>query len=395
MENTKQMKRSGTRKGEKGSVTLEALVILPVFIIAVMTMAFILRAVYVQEYIQHAITQAAEEIAGASYLYGVTGALTIQRDIEGAADRSVDKVRDTVMKSWELENWEPDSGTGGIGGAIGESGGGTGLESGVNEFVDFLAECLKGKVNGLIFGGYAKSVTGKYLMSGTPGYEFFIESKIKGLNVMGGYSGIDFSDSEFLFNGSEDVVVHVKYRLISPFGLIGFSRMEVTQRAHARAWLYGGDGVEYEEIKEEEFDIWSLPPLDRGTKLQSIFNANLPFSFPHLSSYSNGTATLIRSLDTTAKSYQSPNTLYNTISGYIKDIRDYEGQPKPWGSSGIVIPPDDIRERRLILVIPSNDIDARYSDVIDTCIREALNNGVYLQVERYGKKILDSEKAET
>lgn len=52
----------------KGSLTVEAALFLPVFIIAVLTIGFIMKIFYVQEYVQHALADETTKIAAEAYM---------------------------------------------------------------------------------------------------------------------------------------------------------------------------------------------------------------------------------------------------------------------------------------------------------------------------------------
>ena len=375
---------------EQGAVTLEAAIALPLFMCVVMMISFLLRAIYVQEYVQHAITQAVAEIAGSSYLYEKLEALddksknlgTMNSIAEGIAESSentnlntnintnTNTNRETLMNIWKLEEWFPNS-----------------VAFQTNELLDSLALFADMAANGVEFERYLRYTVGGYLKNDLAETEASLNQRLHKLNVSGGYDGFDFSGSEYLLNESGDARINVKYVLAPPLSIKAFPGIAITQKARARAWLYGSDGVDdVSSEAEAEEDIWSKGNFDRGKVIQEVFHANLPFTFPGLSSFENGEATLIKSIDTTAKSYQNENTLSKVIKSYVNDIKTYEGQVQPWGSDGITIMPEDILIRRLLLVIPSNVLDNKLSDVIDACIRDAINEGVILQVERYGFK---------
>ena len=368
----------------RGSITMEAAIILPVFFCVVVAIAFLLRAVQVQERIQHAISQAALEIAGASYIYGISGALDIQRDAESLAMRGMDNVKDTIVKSAQFDNWLP-------GNISGEA------EIQFDNASGFMID----SVNGALFSKYAEFVTKKYLgaAAAADGVSADAASRgaqsdvVGGLNIRGGGDGLDFAGSTYLTNGREDVTICVNYEFTIPIPIKPLSRLKISQEAHARAWLFGaGSNAIPEDPYEDEEDIWALSNFERGLKIRAIFHANLPDRFPTIASFSGGVATAIHSLDTTAESYRTPFGIGRQIDGYIREIRDYNGRERPYGRDGITVPSEAIMAKRLVLVIPRNDITPGISDEIDRCIRDALAQGVVLQVERYATKHIDSEK---
>jgi hypothetical protein len=336
-------------------------------------MAFFIRVVQVHERLQHAISQSALEIAGISYLYGISGVLDVQREAEALTERGVDKITDTIGKVAQFNDWLPQSVSNEID----------------RQFAD-IAPALNDTVNGFLFGNLAGFMTGKYLNnSGSPG----IQNSLDGSNIAGESSGLDFRGSSFLTNGGEDVKVNVSYTFMIPIPVKWLSRMGVTQSAYARAWLFGDKTVvPQDDPVAFEDDIWSLGNFERGNKIRGIFHANLPNNFPVIASYSSGVATGIHSLDTTADSYQTPKGIGKKIDEYVDELVKYKGQETPYGSNKIVIPPGDIKAKRLVLVIPRNEISPEVSSEIDRCIRNALDKGIILQVERYATKNVENIK---
>jgi predicted transcriptional regulator len=123
------------------------------------------------------------------------------------------------------------------------------------------------------------------------------------------------------------------------------------------------------------------------TYVDEMFGGSLPLGFPGLSSFSNGEAMLVKSLDATAATYQDSNVLKRTIDGYVKSLAAYAGNEKPWGQDNIYIPADSITSRRLVLVIPTNELPESLENAITACVDSARSQGVELQVERYERKI--------
>jgi len=381
--------KPGCENPDSGSMTLEAAVALPVFFCVAIALAFLLRAVQVHEQVQHAISQAALEIAGVSYIYDVSGALDIQREGERLVERGADRVEDSIINSMQFEDWLPKE-----------------ASDEVISQLNGIAPALNDKINGVLFSKYVGRVARKYLnafadaIAGGPQSEYSGKTAadgkydaLGGLNIVGGGDGLNFTESTYLTNDTEDVKIRVRYAFRIPIPIEPLAVLGISQQACAKAWLAGAaSSSAADEPDEIEDDIWSLDNFTRGRRIQAIFHANLPINFPGLSSYENGTATLIRSLDTTAASYRDSEVVGRQIESYVKSIRDYKGQEKPYGSERIVIPPEDIRTRRLVLVIPRNDLAPEVSAEIDRQINEAMAQGVILQVERYAKKLVEDEE---
>ena len=360
---------------EAGAVSLEAAISLPIFICVVVAFSFLLCCVQVQERIQHAITQAAVEIAGTSYLYGLSGVQSLQQEAETVAKAKADQATDAVKRAAEFEQWAPQD-----------------ISETVDEQLELMTSEAISVVNSIVFSQFAKLTVSKYLSANTEAGKTNTEQFLQSMNVIDGIGGLDFSGSTFLADGSDQIVIRVRYSLKAPIFIPTLSIFHIEQEAYARAWLYREPKAEKREEAEEKFNIWSLPNFKRGEKIQEIFHANLPFQFPGLSSFESGTATLIRSLDTTAKSYQEPKKLKSQVDSYIRQLNQYEGQEVPWGDEKIVIRKEDINIKRLVLVIPENDISAEANAVLNDCIRTARSEGVLLVVERYANKNVEEEQ---
>lgn len=72
------------RSKEKGSITVEAALVLPFFILAIYTMGMIMKLIYVHDMMQQALTETAEDIAVAGYVYEQSGLLEVQRHLDQA-----------------------------------------------------------------------------------------------------------------------------------------------------------------------------------------------------------------------------------------------------------------------------------------------------------------------
>ena len=199
------------------------------------------------------------------------------------------------------------------------------------------------------------------------------------LNIIGGIDGLDMSLSTF-FNDSDDIELIVRYKVKIPVPINIFSSFCLANRAVVKAWLYG------DEVIENKEDIWSLDNFTRGRKVREMFGANLPFNFPVIARYEEGVATMIKSMDLTAATYQDADAARRKINDYIKELLKYNGQQKPWGHDQIVIDPYDIKTKKLLLVVPENELKTDIENVLKDCYTYACNNGILLEIKRYGYK---------
>jgi len=416
---------------EKGAITVEASIVLPLFICVIISIAFLIRVVHTHQVIQHAICNTAGEMASSSYLYYISGLQEMHGSIRDEIDNKADIFRNhlsTVLEAYgDLNGFSntagdmsdltesPNSSSGfqGFLDEIDEFEGDfiyildnfSNLEDVLNEIADnpldefksiafFAAQGMFENIKTELCIPIVKLYMKKYLYSGE---ERDADSRLKGLNIVDGLDGLDFSRSSFFEDKNNDIDIIVEYKMEIPVPVKILPKLLITQRAVAKAWLSGkarGTGSEEnnDEDKEENYeDLWSLNNFQRGKKIRKIFGANLPDSFPVIAAFKSGTAAMIKSMDVTASSYQSGEGVERKLREYIDILSAYNGQEKPWGRTGIVILKNEIKTKQLLLVIPSNPVSEEVQEAINRCVEYARTRGIELRVERYGYKNIDQD----
>lgn len=107
-----------------------------------------------------------------------------------------------------------------------------------------------------------------------------------------------------------------------------------------------------EDENEENDDIWSLDNFSRGKAFRDKYGNNLPFNFPVISEFKNGTAHTVRSMDLTSPTYQSIDNGKKTIEKEITELSAFRGHPGNKRADPIA--EEDIKKRKLSIVIPRN-----------------------------------------
>ena len=197
------------RNDERGSVTLEAAMILPIFCALFMALNGFFFVFSAQNQISHALIQSASSLGLDPYLNekidsGLDGA---HRFWGGLNDVLLDGVRRGLTNGYftSPNDWYTASGkTKGIGSMLG-----IGSTDAQKRFVAYL--------------------TGEASDSKA-------DEKLKHFGVEGGLSGMHFTAT----NEGGDVVLKVNYRMGVWFDMFGKKKMEVTQSARAKLW--GVDG---------------------------------------------------------------------------------------------------------------------------------------------------------
>ena len=144
-------------------------------------------------------------------------------------------------------------------------------------------------------------------------------------------------------------------------------------------WLHTGSGA------DEEDGIWALNNLERGRLFRERNGGNLPMGYPVLSGYAGGTATVIRSMDTTASGWQDGEAVATELMEEVDALRAFDGTDRPWGRDRIWIRPEDIQARELILVIPEDELSAGTASGLERAVQHAASCGISMDIRRQGR----------
>ncbi len=371
---------------EKGSVTVEAALAFPLFICLIVFVVFIVKVVYVHEMIQHAIDETANRLADLGYVFYVSGMEEINDSIRDGMESRSELFRrhsEDIMDALEkLDNIEKmDESVDKISDVIEEVS--EDPEEELKSIVFLVGKEAFEDIKTQLILPMVKQYIKKYLDVEETGD---INAKLLGLNVKKGFDGLDFSKSGFFRDKNNDIDIVVEYSMSLPLPFKLFPDIRIVQRACARAWTSGVLPADDEEEHKNEGDIWSLDNFSRGRKLREIFGGDLPFNFPVIASFKDGVATMIKSMDLTASTYQEAETVREKLYGYIDELANFKGQEEPWGKDRIVIKNDEIKEKQLILVIPGNEIKPEVERELYDCANYARSRGVKMTIEKYGMK---------
>jgi hypothetical protein len=129
----------------------------------------------------------------------------------------------------------------------------------------------------------------------------------------------------------------------------GFLGEGVTKAIGWIGSLLCGDG----DCTNEAQSIWKLDPFRRGVAAENAVgrSPSLSQNFPTIDRFQNGVATSIKSIDLNAASYQDIQALNRTVTGYINQMANYQGQSSAW--AGVRIYSSQITARAVELVIPA------------------------------------------
>lgn len=217
-------------KDRKGSLTVEAVLILPVFIAAILFVSYFIKAYYVHDVVQDALTEAVTEVSSLSYPYYLSGAWGFKDEIHSDTEAHMETLRENfgeVSALIDSVQGKPPSGEG---------------TAGLSPREMFHLAKLYGADKGL---DCAEDTLGRALILSTMGDilsangESVIE-RMDALGIENGLDGFDFTDSVF-YGDDEMMDIQVSYRLerLDPFGIV--QDVTLRNRVVCRAWMGGVD----------------------------------------------------------------------------------------------------------------------------------------------------------
>lgn len=273
-------------KNKHGSVTIEAAVTLPIFIFCIFTIAFLIRIVYIQEKVQFALTNAANEMAMYSYLYDQTGILDTVDDVkkvtsegkiattENIAQMSnsflvvQESINNVLLEFRDISEVVGNMNSGEVNFTLNNSDGG--IFEKVSEAASQVAESKENIENSVksTYASIEKGVSSfnqlasnKSNIKGFVGYEGIksietvlgnacikllmkknlTDADLESYFIVDGYGGLDFSRSSYFVKDSDinadnviDVIVCYKIKVPVPIKII--DEIPLVQRVTVRAW---------------------------------------------------------------------------------------------------------------------------------------------------------------
>ena len=181
----------------------------------------------------------------------------------------------------------------------------------------------------------------------------------------------------------------LSYRLSTPLG-----QTERQIRSIVPLWLGDLDAIKSEEASGADGSVWMLDNFTRGQIIRRDMGGDLPYDFPVIARFTGGEATMVKSLDLTAPGYQQIDALLGQVGSYLDALADFTGAVYERNGKSITITADEIRSRRLILVVPANASQSWLADAWSALGGRAKSMGIVLQIVPYGDSMRYAQQTE-
>jgi len=168
----------------------------------------------------------------------------------------------------------------------------------------------------------------------------------------------------------------LKYELLTPLG-------HFQRKACAVVPLW--TSKPRQENSEGEDRVWMMDNFARGRKIRQAFGANLPDNFPVIASFANGLATMIRSVDLTAPTYQSQDRTQADLIRMVDDLAAFNGAAIQQADGSVSVQLTEIKRKAFILVIPANAVQPWLHEALTEIASYAAARKITIRVEHYGE----------
>ncbi|MCX7772728.1 MAG: pilus assembly protein [Clostridia bacterium] len=297
-------------KGNKGSATVEAAIVLPIFLMVILTFAYILRVFYAYNTVQTSLTEVARRIGNMSYFYYASGLKDYSDKLNNnaqAAGETLNEQKNTLVNAFTSFN----DMVSGVGSAANgnlksfddlqkliETGTGAGqnavdayklvqsvIKDPKAEFklvTTLLAQELNYRATNFLLGLIAKGdIEGELTRRVNAGEK----DPASALGIKDGVKGLDFSDSS-AFGDTETLEFVVRYSIKPPipFGLM--PELKLTNRVKIIAWTGGrGESVKVSQTDSQDeattgASVWAQMDTDkrywdRGLEIEDLEAAKI------------------------------------------------------------------------------------------------------------------------
>ena len=203
------------------------------------------------------------------------------------------------------------------------------------------------------------------------------------INKLFNVKDFSFSDSEFFEDGNDfELCIDCKTDLLFPVPFFSGKGYLISVNIPGKGWMRGNNVV----AESEELSVWSLDNLTRGRKIEEEFGSNLPYDYPTIDIYDSGSGavTIIQSIDTTSSSYLKSENLTKALEKIYNRITNFSGTR---GNSSVDeaywIKAEDIKVRKILVVIPENELTVSQVNAIIDFTSFCILNNVQFSYERY------------
>ena len=343
------------RQSRKGSLSLEAALVLPVILLLLLSFLGLQSAITAEIKLKGALDRTAAELALLSPMAQAVGPILADNDASNGTGHDGESVSGTPLID-DLEH------------VVGEIIPGFSLEDLAR---DFLLDTA------------STAVLGQILQQRI---EYWLQETAAGQSTDSGHAASQWEkhlvDRRIYLDwriAQRQLWLCLSYRLSTP---LGWTDRQI--RSIVPLWFGDLDAMMAGDSELADGSVWLLDNFSRGQIIRREMGGDLPYDFPVIARFAGGEAIMVKSLDLTAPGYQQMGTLLDQVGSYLDALAGFTGATYERLDKVIVVEPDEVASRRLILVVPANASQSWLGDAWSELNRLALSQGVILQIVTHG-----------
>ena len=220
------------RTRQKGSLTVEATLVFPIYIMAILTIISLLNIYYTHAIVQQALNNTALQIAQCSYIVDKAG-LIDTFDWTNSSVKKMDTLKTTANETMEAVKSTMESFSGGF--TIETMGNIIGNAQTLGDKVKALSEQIKALekddwvalVVNIVLDGSGDKLT-----------EVMVNCYLEDMHLnRDNIIDMDFSMSKFYYNSNHDITLVVTYTYKNPFVIKFFDEVDILQTTTVHPWI--------------------------------------------------------------------------------------------------------------------------------------------------------------
>lgn len=435
-------RKENQNSNRKGTATVEAAIILPLVMLAILSVLSIVRIAGTYERIQHALNQVAEDLSQYSYLYAISG-------LKGKHDTLADNIDKSQKDLLEQQNtvsafYESIRSIAGDAAGLGQTDDNTintlidtindmdNVESSWKELNELVGKILEDPVAELRLVSLALSDTlfsdAKTMLIGSIS-KAMLEARLSNelrvnardlearLRLGTEISDLDFSCSTF-FDDKETIDLIVEYTVKPMPDFIFLPEIRLRNRACVLAWTWGVGREAEPSKKNDNESIWNLDEnknytkqhFSRGNKAESLYTEELlgklgshakatPYHFKtvdvieYAHNNKDGSLITVFSMNPFLPTYKKDSAVSGEINRKLSELKNFTR----YKCGDFLIDVDLLEgnpKRIVYVVIPeNNELPEVYLTGYQKAAEKARSLGIELiQVKKYGEYDKGSQK---
>lgn len=289
----------------RGYVTVEAAIVMPIFVVFIIVLISIIKIFYIKEYINNALYESVIDFSQDMYIYNKV-----------SNDEDIKEIVNSFKDTFKIDS---------------------------DDTFDFIVKEINSE--SLLY--FYKQKFLKY-----------IQKDNRDINNI--INNIDFSKSNISNN---DINIEINYLIDTHLFIDKYKYINVKESLYVKPCSMGIKNINDIKISYYYmyYDVWKKDKLIRGKEIGNYFGNNLGYKFYGIDKLDNRRLESIVSIDITKKTYNTDENLYNRIKYKIDQLYNFKNGIK----NGVTVLNTQYDYKKMTVVIPDEKISDRQNQMLE------------------------------